>query len=191
MRTRTGAVLAVALLLPLLAACSAPAPEPTETASPEPVSLEGNWVATRTLTSTTLTNEGLEVGVVETRLLEFDAFECDDDGVCTASYTSAISDSEEDQAKAGTGEATWDGEVLTLSIQNLADCTYTDGSVAFPEAFSYDTTYDLAVSDGDAQSVSAFTGTVSAQVSTSDEAIASGCPEAVGERLYDVEVVPA
>lgn len=191
MRTRLGITFVIALTLPLLAACSAPAPAPTPTAEPAPASIEGSWDGTRTLTDSSVSNEGIEIGDTDSRYFVFSDITCDDDGTCVGVFNSAASDSEEDQAAGGSGDLTWDGDALTLSISSLTDCTFTDGTVAFAEAYVVDTVYDLNVADGDDESVSAFSGTMHSVVTTTEDAIASGCPDSNGERTFDVEVVPA
>ncbi|HWM34983.1 MAG TPA: hypothetical protein VNR36_12170 [Pseudolysinimonas sp.] len=45
--------------------------------------------------------------------------------------------------------------------------------------------------EGDADGVTSFTGTVESEISTTEDAIASGCPESAGVRSYEVEVVRA
>ncbi|MEO8095005.1 MAG: hypothetical protein ABI632_08735, partial [Pseudolysinimonas sp.] len=133
MSTRTRiAVLTIALLaLPVLAACSAPAPTTDPTTAPVVVAdIAGEWDLTRTLSTTTVTNEGIAVGTVDTRAVTISDVKCDDTSACTGTFISAGSFDAADQSAAPPAALTFDGTTLTVTFPTQpADCLNTDGSV--------------------------------------------------------------
>jgi hypothetical protein len=178
----------VLILMPLLAACSAPVVDTTpETAAPaaDIVPIDGQWLATRTLTSTTVTNEGVAVGDADQRSVVFSDTTCDDAGACTGSFNSATDFTSDGLASGLTGQFAYQDGHLTFEVVSATDCEYTDGTVAFADAFGVDSRYDLVVDDA-----SSMSGTLTSEITTTDDAIAAGCPESAGERVFDVLVVP-
>ncbi|CAN5388268.1 hypothetical protein BH11ACT3_BH11ACT3_11350 [soil metagenome] len=193
MRVRNGVTILTALLLtlPLLAACSGPVVDTTpETeaggTAPDLVPIDGQWLATRTLTSTTVTNEAITVGDTDQRSIVFADTECDDAGACAGTFKSAADFTPEGLAAGLTGDFAYQDGHLTFEVSSTTDCVFTDGTVAFANAFGVDSRYDLVVDD-----TSSITGTLTSEISTTAEAITAGCPESAGERIFDVLMVPA
>ncbi|CAN5458517.1 hypothetical protein BH09ACT4_BH09ACT4_03740 [soil metagenome] len=186
MSTRTRiAVLTIALLaLPVLAACSAPAPTADPTSAPVVVAdIAGEWDLTRTLSNTTVTNEGIAVGTVDMRAVMMSDVNCDDTGACTGTFISARSFYAADQSAATPAALTFDGTTLTVTFPTQpADCLNTDGSIGIAGAYEITSTYTLTADDADA---TGFTGTLASTVTTVGDAVGTGCA-ADGDRDFDV-----
>jgi hypothetical protein len=172
-------IAAIVVTLPLLAGCSASPVAPSHAVA----DIEGTWTSTRTLTSTTLANDGLKVGDTVVRNVVISAVTCDAKGACTGTITSSAADA---SIAPASSSLAFDGDKLSYGFDpEVTDCTLTDGTLVSAKAYSLTVDYDLAVSKGDAGSVSEFTGTSGNTVTTSDAATTAGCP-AGGDREFDV-----
>lgn len=179
MRLPVVAVIAATLLL---AGCSAPAPQPAQTDDGKVPSIAGDWVLSRTVTSTE-EGSGYAVGDSEKRYLEIA-----DDGTLVTSEDDSVFDG----GDGTTLDYTWDGTAFSYEQAPITfDCRGADDTVLLADA--YTVTFDTGLTAVDA-TPSGFTGTMTIDIEPKDDDAAAkiqtlGCPHG-GSTDFDVTLDP-
>jgi hypothetical protein len=173
---RLGVLILVAALG--LTGCSAGGATPSQSSTPvdhsDQAKIDGEWVLTRTVTSTDdVNNPAHAVGSVSTRLLKFDEVTCDN-GPCTGTVLSGPTQAARDQ-----GTFTSSGDTITYTLRGFVNCLRQDtGAVLVPNGYSYTSTVtlnvDTTVPENETRAAT-LTGTMTYTDTLTNEALEAGC----------------
>ena len=161
-----------------LTGCSAggatPVPSSTPVDRTVQAKIDGEWILTRTVTSTDdVNNPAHAVGTVSTRLLKFDEVACND-GPCTGTVLSGPT-----QSARETGTFKSSGNTIEYTLRGFVNCLRQDtGAVLVPNGYSYVSTVtlrvDTTVPENESRAAT-LTGTMTYTDSLTNEALEAGC----------------
>lgn len=161
------------------------APDPATSvpeASAELVALDGEWVATRTVTVGNDSSEVYTVGFSEERLLAFETSGCDES--CVGTVLSGVSLDGRSSAQFEQSDA-----AITFQFTGFNDCLDTEtGALLLTDGYEYLLVYQLAVDASEDSAATSLSGTALNLYTPTAEAIAAGCETDTGRIVYDVTV---
>ena len=171
-------LLVAAIVLAALTGCtggpSAPVPTGTAIDHAEQSQIDGEWILTRTVTSTDDVGNTLRaVGTVSTRLLQFGDIVCSE-GPCVGTVLSGPT-----QAVRATTAFSSSGDTIQFVFEGFVNCLRADtGAVLVPNGYAYTETVVLKVIATDAEDESKATtldGTLVYSDRVTNEALEAGC----------------
>jgi hypothetical protein len=161
----------------------------TETSAPsasaELVALDGEWVATRTVTVGNDSSEVYTVGFSEQRLLGFETSTCDES--CAGTVLSGVSLDGRSSAQFEQSDS-----VITFQFTGYNDCFDIEtGALLLANGYEYLLVYQLGVDASEDSAATSLSGTALNLYTPTPDAIAAGCETDTGRIVYDVTVARA